>query len=66
MMNNDILKSAKKLYILTTGSLFLVGSENTGGLFAYIISSTCSEGGILVVEGGGGLCPSRGTGLLWI
>lgn len=42
-VTNDI-ESAKKHYILTTGSLFLVCSENKGCLFAYIVSSTCVEG----------------------
>lgn len=38
------IESAKKHYILTTESLFLVCSENNGGLFAYFVSSTCAEG----------------------
>lgn len=46
---NNILKSAKKHYILTIRSLSS-RSENKGGLFAYIISSTCSG------EGHSGCC----------
>lgn len=64
------LKSAKKHYILTTGSLFLVGSENKGGLFAYIVSSTWSGEGHSGCWGVWGLClytrfsvETQGTGV---